>query len=216
MLIKKPNMGDRDRENVNAENIHIVRRILDDFERNEFSSSRTKSGRNASKNRRFLVGKISRSDSLIHKCRIQPKGHKVFHEKSFCPGKARSLQSVSRSHDSLSYWDVFENRASVENTNANSPKNLERRQSHVGNSVGKTVDDAKLAEEARKHQEKVKKNVREVRLGLMLWKRHLEAVSATHFCSISKYNSRRYCFALLICTFGFCCCRCLIPFTQKG
>lgn len=167
MLIKKLSMDDREKDHVNSENIHIVRRIIDDFERSEFASSRTKSRRHGPKNHRLHTGKISRSDSLIHKCRIQPKGHKVFHEdhleKSVFPGKTRSLQSVGRSHDSLSYWDIFENRASVENTNANTAKNVGRRQSsHVGNSVGKGVDDARLAEEARRHQEKVNKNVKEV------------------------------------------------------
>lgn len=151
MLIKNFSM---EKEDLNMENVHIVKRIIDDFERSE--RNRTKKPR-----------KISRSDSLIHRCRA-PKGHRVFHksdegpERGFHSGKARSLQHVPvRSQDSLSFCDFFERGGSVDNGDANSPKGLGSGQ--VGNCIPKGADEAKLAEEARKHQEKVRKNVKEVR-----------------------------------------------------
>lgn len=96
---------------------------------------------------------------------MPPKGNKVFHKTPIRPtgffsGKARSLQNVARSDDSLSHFDFFQTGPSVENADAN--LGLENT---IANSV-KLVEDPKLAEEARKHQEKVKKNVQEVYMRL--------------------------------------------------
>lgn len=155
MLIKS--MDDDKEATLNAENLHIIRRIIDDFETTQLKRCVKKP-----KNNRFR--KISRSDSIINRSRISPV--QVVHRGY---DRAASLQDVIKSEDSL-YLNICETNASVENADANSAKIFDgtttRRatKAYIGNSVkgvSKALDEAAAAAQ-KKHQEMVMKGVQEV------------------------------------------------------
>lgn len=163
MLIK--NMDEKD-TTMDPENLNIIRRIIDDFEN-------TQQPRNLKK--KSQCRKISRSDSIINRNRISPKNNtitsrRVLHHHRSYDGRffhAVSLQDVVKSEDSL-YLNIYETNTSVENTDANSPKNFNasRRQTKafIGNNVvSKVLDEAAAAAAEKRHQEMVMKGVQEVR-----------------------------------------------------
>lgn len=146
MLIKTADDGDR--AAMTAEDLHVIRRIIDDFETTQIL--RRKQGAKGRSR------KISRSDSLIHRARVSPMVLRG--------SRAVSLQDVVRNEDSL-YLKICEADASVENADANSPKGLEptaRRSTRAYLGVSKVLDEAAAAAQ-KKHQEKVMKGVQEVR-----------------------------------------------------
>lgn len=163
MLIK--NMEEiSNKDAMNAENLNIIRRIIDDFETTQLKKCDDKK---KPKSHRFR--KISRSDSIINRCRISPKNTaRVLHKSYDGQFHAVSLQDVLKSEDSL-YINICENNASVENADANSIKNFERMsrrqtKAFIGNNVkdvSKVLDEAAAAAQ-RMHQEKVMKGVQEV------------------------------------------------------
>lgn len=162
MLIKNVDEGDAA---MNEENLNIIRRIIDDFENTQLKRC-AKKGKSGSRFR-----KISRSDSIINKSRVSPKStERVLHRSYDGQFRAVSLQDVVKGEDSL-YINICENNASVDNADANSPKNFDtttRRQTKafIGNSVkgvSKALDEAAAAAQ-KKHQEKVMKGVQEVRV----------------------------------------------------
>lgn len=147
---------------MNNEDLNIIRRIIDDFESTQLKKKKPKN------NHRFR--KISRSDSIINRCKVSPKNRSVLH-RSY-DGQFNTITTTNED-DSL-YLNICETNASVENTDANSPKNKNnnnnfdsttttRRQTKVfiENNVSKVLDEAAAAAE-RKHQEKVMKGVQEV------------------------------------------------------
>lgn len=161
MLIK--NMDETtDKDAMNAENLDIIRRIIDDFESTQLKKCCDKKKPKSSRSR-----KISRSDSIINRCRVSPKNAaRVLHRSYDGHFHTINPQDVVKSEDSL-YLNICETNTSVENADANSPKNLNstsRRHTKVfiENNVSKVLDEAAAAAE-KKHQEKVMKGVQEVR-----------------------------------------------------
>lgn len=150
---------------LDRENLNIIRRIIDDFERDQdhgnhphhHQQQQQKNPR--ARGRRFISG----SDSLIARCRVSPKVQ-TFHHRSH---DGRFASPKKKSWDSL-YINVCETEASVENADANSPKNIRfqeaRRQTRAAFlGVSKALDEAAAAAaERQKHQEKVMKGVQEV------------------------------------------------------
>lgn len=151
MLIKTMD-DDKEATTLNAENLHIIRCIIDDFETTQLKRCTTRKPP-PSKNR---CRKISRSDSIINRSRISPV--QVVHRVN---NRAASLQDVIKSEDSL-YLNICETNGSVENADANFDGTMRR--AYIGNSVkgvSKALDEAAAAAE-KKHQEKVMKGVQEV------------------------------------------------------
>ncbi|KAJ3651093.1 hypothetical protein Zmor_017153 [Zophobas morio] len=151
MLIKNQKMDE-----VNPENINIIKKIIDDFEQNARGQKQRRRGRSC---------KISQSDSLIHRyrrCQISPKSGGSLDGAFFrirCRGD--SLDDFIRSEDEV-YINFVENGDDNGNADANAFKPRVRKSFLKANSVG--VDEVKLYMESKKHQERVTKNVKEVNL----------------------------------------------------
>lgn len=152
-----------EKDAMNAENLDIIRRIIDDFE-----STQLKKCCDKRKPKTGRARKISRSDSIINRCRISPKNAaRVLHRSYDGHFHTIHLQDVVKSADSL-YLNICETNASVENADANSPKNLDNNNTSrrptkvfIENNVSKVLDEAAAAAQ-KKHQEKVMKGVQEV------------------------------------------------------
>ncbi|XP_015836380.1 potassium voltage-gated channel unc-103 isoform X4 [Tribolium castaneum] len=148
MLLKNQPMDD-----INPENITIIKKIIDDFEQNPGK---------VPKKRRCRSCKISQSDSLIHRyrrCQISPKSGSL--DGAFFRVRCRgtSLENFIRSEDEV-YINFAENGDDNGNADANAFKPRVRRSFLKANNVG--VDEVKAYMESKKHQERVTKNVKEV------------------------------------------------------
>ncbi|XP_044260512.1 potassium voltage-gated channel unc-103-like isoform X4 [Tribolium madens] len=149
MLLKNQPMDD-----INPENINIIKKIIDDFEQHPGKVPKNK--------RRCRSCKISQSDSLIHRyrrCQISPKSGSL--DGAFFRVRCRgtSLENFIRSEDEV-YINFAENGDDNGNADANAFKPRVRRSFLKANNVG--VDEVKAYMESKKHQERVTKNVKEV------------------------------------------------------
>lgn len=189
MVHSHPNKMDANQpstNNINSENINIIKKIINDFENQsnsvgsmrssthnysnnamEYHASRTpKASRRSRKVSSSKFGKISHSDSFIHKYKksqISPKTNSL--ENNFIKYKpATSLQEFIENEDNV--YINFMERGDNENADANSFNRSQRSKLNLlRNSIKYSdglIDDIKLYAESKKHQEKVKRNVKEV------------------------------------------------------
>lgn len=144
-------------DDINTENLNIIKKIIDDFENNAQNKSKSK--------KRVKSCKISQSDSLIHRyrrCQISPKSGGSLDGAFFRVKRGDSLDEFAKTEDEL-YINFIENGDDSGNADANVFKPRIRKSFAVRGSVT-GVDEVKVYMESKKHQDRVNKNVNEVRL----------------------------------------------------
>lgn len=162
----KPTMN-----HVDPENINIIKKIIDDFENtspgNKNRSKLKKRGRHK---------KISNSDSFIHKYKrsqISPKTTSSLDGHIIKSKPSNSVEEFLQKEDDV-YINFFEN-CDNENADANSFwKRTGRKGVFKGSGSGKLadgiVDEFRLLRESKSHQERVRKNVKEVSIRILIFR----------------------------------------------
>ncbi|KAJ8970266.1 hypothetical protein NQ317_017161 [Molorchus minor] len=159
MLIKTDMEETPTTNHINHENINIIKKIIDDFEK----SSPT--GRNRS-GKKVKHKKISNSDSFIHRYKrsqVSPKTTGSLDGQVVKCKPSNSLEEFLQKENDV-YINFFEN-CDNENADANAFMRFTGRKS-VFKSSGIIsdgfLDEYKVLRETKGHQERVKKNVKEI------------------------------------------------------
>lgn len=172
--------------NVNSENINIIKKIINDFE-NVDSNTEQKAKQQQQQHQRQrrkhyckYYGKISHSDSFIHRYKrsqISPKASSL--ENNFIKFKpTKSLQEFLETDDDIyiNFIDNCDNNADYFGGGGGGDANTafsrrcsrinKSKKSLLGNNIKYSdgIDEVNAYMDSKKHQEQVNKNVKEVRI----------------------------------------------------
>uniref|UniRef100_A0A6P7G9P3 Uncharacterized protein LOC114339486 n=1 Tax=Diabrotica virgifera virgifera TaxID=50390 RepID=A0A6P7G9P3_DIAVI len=163
MLIKSTLMEKSQNMNHVTQDLTIIKKIIDDFETNDPTKYQKK--------RRNKIKKISNSDSFIHKYKksqISPKTTCSLDGARKKNKPSNSIEDFLKNDNNDVYINFMEN-CDTENTDANIFRRFRQRKSIFRNSIGAKygdnfVDEIRILQGTKGHQERVKTNVNESRL----------------------------------------------------